>query len=91
MGHNTDFLTKASLNMLHVLTVDQRAKLIALARSPLDEISEYGDELSPAQSQLPFRPFRREMPRRRARSLDVQQFHRQPRVHSGDSVVTHHV
>ncbi|NQW73153.1 MAG: hypothetical protein HQ453_10515, partial [Actinobacteria bacterium] len=55
MGHNTDFLTKASLNMLHVLTVDQRAKLIALARSPLDEISEYGDELSPAQSQLPFR------------------------------------
>ncbi len=91
MGHNTDFLTKASLNMLHVLTVAQRAKLIALARSEVDEISEYGDELSPAQSQLPFRQCRREMPRRRARSLDREQFHRQPRVHSGDSDVTHDV
>ena len=48
MGHATDFLTKASLNMLHVLTVDQRAKLIAVARSQVDEISEYGAELSPA-------------------------------------------
>jgi hypothetical protein len=41
MGHNTDFLTKASLNLLHVLTPAQRADLIALARSQVGAINEY--------------------------------------------------
>jgi len=31
MGHNTDFLTRAALNMLHVLPPSQRLELIALA------------------------------------------------------------
>ena len=31
MGHNTDFLTKASLNMLTVLTSSQHAQLVTLA------------------------------------------------------------
>lgn len=42
MGHNTDFLTKASLNMLNILTVDQKAQLINLAKSQVDSINEYG-------------------------------------------------
>jgi hypothetical protein len=41
-GHNTDFLTSASLNMLTVLTADQRAQLTALARSQVDAINQYG-------------------------------------------------
>jgi hypothetical protein len=42
MGHNTDFLTRASLNMLTALTSDQRQQLIALANSQVDSINEYG-------------------------------------------------
>ncbi|MEI8165634.1 MAG: hypothetical protein WCG26_04625 [Chloroflexales bacterium] len=42
MGHNTDFLTNASLNMLHVLTSDQQAQLITLAKSQVDAINTYG-------------------------------------------------
>jgi hypothetical protein len=42
MGHNTDFLTRASLNMLYVLTPSQRQDLIALASSQVDSINEYG-------------------------------------------------
>ncbi|MEI6623718.1 MAG: hypothetical protein WCP28_17640 [Actinomycetes bacterium] len=42
MGHNTDFLTKASLNMLTVLTADQRAALIALAKNQVTSINDYG-------------------------------------------------
>ena len=41
MGHNTDFLTRASLNMLHVLTPSQRAGLIALAQSQVADINQY--------------------------------------------------
>jgi Spy/CpxP family protein refolding chaperone len=41
MGHNTDFLTKASLNMLYVLTSNQRARLIALANSQVNSINDY--------------------------------------------------
>ena len=41
MGHNTDFLTKASLNMLYVLTSAQRAQLITLANSQVGSINEY--------------------------------------------------
>jgi hypothetical protein len=41
MGHNTDFLTKASLNMLYVLTSSQRAQLIALANSQVASINDY--------------------------------------------------
>jgi hypothetical protein len=41
MGHNTDFLTYAALNMLSILTVDQRAELTALAESQVDKINEY--------------------------------------------------
>jgi hypothetical protein len=42
MGHNTDFLTSASLNMLTVLTSDQKTQLIALAKSQVTSINEYG-------------------------------------------------
>jgi hypothetical protein len=41
MGHNTDFLTRAALNMLHVLTPVQRTELIALAQSQVDDINQY--------------------------------------------------
>lgn len=41
MGHNTDFLTRASLNMLNTLTASQRAQLIALARRQVGPINEY--------------------------------------------------
>jgi Spy/CpxP family protein refolding chaperone len=41
MGHNTDFLTYASLNMLNVLTADQRAALQVLAESQVDTINQY--------------------------------------------------
>jgi hypothetical protein len=42
MGHNTDFLTSASLNMLNVLTEAQRQQLVALAKSQVAEINDYG-------------------------------------------------
>ncbi len=42
MGHNTDFLTSAAFNMLNVLTPAQRAELIVLAKSQVDEINQYG-------------------------------------------------
>jgi hypothetical protein len=42
MGHAGDFLTSASMNMLNVLTTDQRAQLVALAKSQVDAINEYG-------------------------------------------------
>lgn len=41
MGHNTDFLTKAAFNMLYVLTTEQRAELITLAASQVDDIQQY--------------------------------------------------
>jgi hypothetical protein len=41
MGHNTDFLTRAALNMLHVLTPDQRVDLITLAENQVDDINQY--------------------------------------------------
>jgi hypothetical protein len=41
MGHNTDFLTRAALNMLHVLTPAQRAELITLAEGQVDAINQY--------------------------------------------------
>jgi hypothetical protein len=42
MGHNTDFLTRASLNMLYILTPSQRLSLINLAKSQVDSINQYG-------------------------------------------------
>jgi hypothetical protein len=42
MGHNTDFLTAAALNMLSVLTADQRAALRRLAAAQVSEINQYG-------------------------------------------------
>jgi hypothetical protein len=41
MGHNTDFLTRASLNMLTVLDASQRARLRALAEGQVDAINQY--------------------------------------------------
>jgi hypothetical protein len=41
MGHNTDFLTRAALNMLYVLTPTQRSALIALAKGQVDSINQY--------------------------------------------------
>ena len=42
MGHNTDFLTRASLAVLSALSTDQRAQLVALAKSQVTQINEYG-------------------------------------------------
>ncbi len=42
MGHNTDFLTRAALNMLYILTPAQRSDLVALAESQVDAINDYG-------------------------------------------------
>lgn len=41
MGHNTDFLTRAAFNMLFVLTPDQRAELVTLAESQVNDINQY--------------------------------------------------
>ncbi len=42
MGHNTDFLTRASLNMFTILTSDQKSQLISLAQSQVAAINAYG-------------------------------------------------
>jgi phosphatidylethanolamine-binding protein (PEBP) family uncharacterized protein/Spy/CpxP family protein refolding chaperone len=42
MGHNTDFLTSASLTMLKLLTAEQRASLASLAKSQVASINDYG-------------------------------------------------
>lgn len=42
MGHAGDFLTSAALNMLYILTPEQRAQLIELATSQVSSINEYG-------------------------------------------------
>lgn len=41
MGHNTDFLTRAALNMLYILTPAQRTELITLAQAQADDINLY--------------------------------------------------
>jgi hypothetical protein len=42
MGHAGEFLTSAAMNMLNVLTADQRAQLVTLAKSQVTSINEYG-------------------------------------------------
>jgi phosphatidylethanolamine-binding protein (PEBP) family uncharacterized protein len=42
MGHAGDFLTSAALNSLNSLTSGQRAQLVALAKSQVSQINEYG-------------------------------------------------
>lgn len=42
MGHAGDFLTSAAMNTLNNLTADQRAQLVALAQSQVDDINNYG-------------------------------------------------
>ncbi len=42
MGHAGDFLTSAAMNMLNTLSADQRAQLVALAKSQVSAINEYG-------------------------------------------------
>lgn len=42
MGHAGDFLTSAAMNMLYILTSDQRAELVDLAEKQVDSIAEYG-------------------------------------------------
>ncbi len=42
MGHAGEFLTSAAENMLNVLTADQRAQLVRLAKSQVDSINQYG-------------------------------------------------
>ena len=44
MGHNTDFLTNASLNMLTILTTAQKQALITLAKSQIASINSYGNQ-----------------------------------------------
>jgi hypothetical protein len=41
MGHNTDFLSKAANNVLSVLSDEQKAELVALAKAQVGEINEY--------------------------------------------------
>ena len=42
MGHAGDFLTSAAMNMLNTLSAAQRAELVALAKSQVASINEYG-------------------------------------------------
>ncbi len=42
MGHAGDFLTSAAMNTLNNLTVEQRAELVTLATSQVDDINAYG-------------------------------------------------
>jgi hypothetical protein len=42
MGHAGDFLTSVAENMLNVLTAAQRAQLVALAKSQVSSINDYG-------------------------------------------------
>jgi hypothetical protein len=42
MGHNTDFLTRASLNMFSILDASQNAQLITLAKGQVTAINDYG-------------------------------------------------
>jgi Spy/CpxP family protein refolding chaperone len=42
MGHAGDFLTSAAMNVLYILTPEQRAELAALAESQVNSINEYG-------------------------------------------------
>lgn len=42
MGHNTDFLTRASFDTLAILSAEQRGRLITLARAQVPSIKEYG-------------------------------------------------
>jgi hypothetical protein len=44
MGHNTDFLTRASGNMLYVLTPAQLQQLLDLANNQVSLIDEYGTD-----------------------------------------------
>ena len=42
MGHAGDFLTSAAMNMLNILTAEQRTQLVELASSQVASINEYG-------------------------------------------------
>jgi hypothetical protein len=42
MGHAGDFLTSAAMNMLNILSADQRAQLVALATTQVSQIEQYG-------------------------------------------------
>jgi hypothetical protein len=42
MGHNTDFLTRISNNVLYILTDSQVAELATLAKTQVAQINEYG-------------------------------------------------
>ncbi|MCP5104660.1 MAG: hypothetical protein GY950_14845 [bacterium] len=42
MGHNTDFLTRISNNVLYILTDSQMAELIAMAEEQVADINNYG-------------------------------------------------
>jgi hypothetical protein len=42
MGHAGDFLTSAAMNMLNTLTATQRAQLVALAKTQVQSINDYG-------------------------------------------------
>ena len=42
MGHNTDFLTRASIDTLAILTSAQRQQLITLAKAQVTSIQDYG-------------------------------------------------
>jgi hypothetical protein len=42
MGHAGDFLTSAAMNMLNTLTANQRAQLVALAKTQVQSINDFG-------------------------------------------------
>jgi len=42
MGHAGDFLTSAAMNMLNIMTSEERAQLVALAEGQVSSINEYG-------------------------------------------------
>ena len=46
-GHNTAFLTHIALNMLAVLTADQRARLVAAAQAQRDDVRAFAEKRLP--------------------------------------------
>lgn len=47
LGHNTDFVTIIAFNILNLLTDEQMAKLVDLAKSQIDMINQYGYQRFP--------------------------------------------
>ena len=50
MGHSGDYLTGAANNVLYILSTDQKAELVTLAKNQVSLINEYACEPFPSSS-----------------------------------------